>query len=88
MKKEGPRKLYVGSLDYNITEDLLVKIFQAFGDVEKITIQRDEAGQSKGFGFVDVSKLIHVLMLSNLVIVLLSHFSSKIPMQLIVHYLI
>ena len=56
MKKEGPRKLYVGSLDYNITENMLVKIFQAFGDVEKVSIQRDEAGLSKGFGFVDVSK--------------------------------
>ncbi len=54
MKKEGPRNLYVGSLDYHISEDMLKKIFEPFGYVEKLTIQRDENNLSKGYGFVEV----------------------------------
>lgn len=55
MKKEGPRNLYVGSLHYNITEPMLKKIFEPFGYVEKLNIQRDENGLSKGYGFIEVS---------------------------------
>lgn len=54
MKKEGPRNLYVGSLHYNITEPMLKKIFEPFGYVEKLNIQRDENGLSKGYGFIEV----------------------------------
>lgn len=54
MKKEGPRNLYVGSLHYNITEPMLKKIFEPFGFVEKLIIQRDENGLSKGYGFIEV----------------------------------
>ena len=54
MKKEGPRNLYVGSLHYNITEKMLKGIFEPFGYVEKLTIQCDENGLSKGYGFVEV----------------------------------
>lgn len=57
MKKEGPRNLYVGSLHYNINEQMLKKIFEPFGYVEKMTIQRDENGLSKGYGFIEVSNL-------------------------------
>ena len=32
-KAEGPRKLYVGSLHYNISEQMLKPIFEAFGQV-------------------------------------------------------
>ena len=55
MKKEGPRNLYVGSLHYNISEQMLKKIFEPFGHVDKLTIQRDENGLSKGYGFIEVS---------------------------------
>jgi RNA recognition motif-containing protein len=55
MKKEGPRNLYVGSLHYHITEPMLKKIFEPFGYVEKLNIQRDENGLSKGYGFIEVS---------------------------------
>lgn len=54
MKKEGPRNLYVGSLHYNITEPMLKKIFEPFGYVEKLSIQCDENGLSKGYGFIEV----------------------------------
>ena len=53
-KAEGPRKLYVGSLHYNITDAMLKAIFEPFGHVEKLAIQKDENGHSKGFGFVEV----------------------------------
>ena len=63
MKQEGPRKLYVGSLHYNITDQMLKRIFEPFGHVEKMTIQRDENGQSKGFGFVEVSCMLCLTIL-------------------------
>lgn len=34
-KAEGPRKLYVGSLHYNINETMLKKIFESFGNVSR-----------------------------------------------------
>ena len=33
-KAEGPKKLYVGSLHYNISEQMLKPIFEAFGQVQ------------------------------------------------------
>lgn len=54
MKKEGPKKLYIGSLHYNITESIIKSIFEPFGHIEKLQIMRDDAGISKGFGFIEV----------------------------------
>ena len=54
-KAEGPKKLYVGSLHYNINEAMLKAIFEPFGAVEKIQIMKDETGLSKGYGFVEVN---------------------------------
>ena len=54
MKQEGPRKVYVGSLHYDIKEEMLKRIFEPFGTVENLMIQRDDNGQSKGFGFIEV----------------------------------
>lgn len=53
MKQEGPRKVYVGSLHPDIKEEMLKRIFEPFGNVEKLMIQRDDLGQSKGFGFIE-----------------------------------
>jgi RNA recognition motif-containing protein len=36
--KAGPMRLYVGSLHFNITEDMLRGIFEPFGKVNKLTI--------------------------------------------------
>ncbi|MDP6855246.1 MAG: RNA-binding protein [Arenicellales bacterium] len=48
--------IYVGNLPYNLTEDDLRALFAEFGDVSsaKLIIDRD-TGQSKGFGFVEMS---------------------------------
>jgi RNA-binding protein 23/39 len=52
----GPMRLYVGSLHFNITEDMLRGIFEPFGKIESIQLQMDpETGRSRGYGFVTVS---------------------------------
>jgi RNA recognition motif-containing protein len=50
------KKLYVGNLSYNTTEDGLRNLFGSFGTVAsaKIIFDRD-TGNSKGFGFVEMS---------------------------------
>ena len=47
--------VYVGNLSYNITEDSLRSMFEAYGGVvsAKLIMDRD-TGQSKGFGFVEM----------------------------------
>src|SRR5499426_578638 len=47
------KKLYVGNLAFQTTEDELNGIFSQFGAVESVTIITDrDTGRSKGFGFV------------------------------------
>ncbi|MDR2433180.1 MAG: RNA-binding protein [Treponema sp.] len=50
------KKLYVGNLSYNTTEDGLKNLFSGFGSVAsaKIVFDRD-SGNSKGFGFIEMS---------------------------------
>ena len=50
------KKLYVGSLSYNTTEDGLRDFFSKAGGVESASIITDRmSGRSKGFGFVEMS---------------------------------
>jgi len=47
--------LYVGNVADRVTEDMLQRMFEEFGQVETCTIIRDSmTGKSKGFGFVDI----------------------------------
>uniref|UniRef100_A0A8C7MSR4 RNA binding motif protein 39b n=1 Tax=Oncorhynchus kisutch TaxID=8019 RepID=A0A8C7MSR4_ONCKI len=49
----GPMRLYVGSLHFNITEDMLRGVFEPFGRIESIQLMNDsETGRSKGYGFI------------------------------------
>lgn len=49
----GPMRLYVGSLHFNITEEMLKGIFEPFGRIDKIELMKDpETGRSKGYGFI------------------------------------
>ncbi|KAM7284878.1 RNA-binding protein 39 isoform X3 [Ixodes scapularis] len=49
----GPMRLYVGSLHFNITEDMLKGIFEPFGKIDKIELIKDmETNRSKGYGFI------------------------------------
>lgn len=50
-------RLYVGSLHFNITEDMLRSIFEPFGKIEHMQLMIDtETGRSKGYGFITVKK--------------------------------
>jgi splicing factor 3B subunit 4 len=45
--------LFIGNLDINVDETTLYNAFINFGNfVQPVKIQRDETGNSKGFGFV------------------------------------
>lgn len=51
------KKLYVGNLPFNTTEDSLANTFAAFGTVDSVKIITDrDTGRSKGFGFVEMSQ--------------------------------
>lgn len=57
---QGPMRLYVGSLHFNITEEMLRGIFEPFGKIDNIQLIMDtETGRSKGYGFITVSFDFH-----------------------------
>ncbi len=48
-------KLYVGNLDYSVTDDQLGEHFAQAGKVVSATVITDKySGRSKGFGFVEM----------------------------------
>jgi cold-inducible RNA-binding protein len=48
--------IFVGNLDFNTAEDELRKLFEAYGQVDRITILTDrDTGRSRGFGFVEMA---------------------------------
>lgn len=50
------KKLYVGNLSYNISEEELKDVFTPIGEVQSCKIITDAAtGRSKGFGFVEMA---------------------------------
>jgi len=47
--------IYVGNLSHEVTEEDLRQAFEAFGQVESVTIIKDKfTGESRGFGFVEM----------------------------------
>jgi RNA recognition motif-containing protein len=50
------KNIYVGNLDYNVTEQELRAAFEAYGQVDNVTILRDrDTGQPRGFAFVEMA---------------------------------
>jgi len=50
------KNIYVGNLDFRTTEEELRTAFQAYGNVERVTLVRDrDTGQPRGFGFVEMT---------------------------------
>ncbi|KAF1833073.1 splicing factor, CC1-like protein [Decorospora gaudefroyi] len=47
-------RLYVGNIHFSVTESDLRSVFEPYGELEQVVLQRDEAnpGRSKGYGFV------------------------------------
>uniref|UniRef100_A0A6V2PYU0 RRM domain-containing protein n=1 Tax=Ditylum brightwellii TaxID=49249 RepID=A0A6V2PYU0_9STRA len=48
----GDSKLYVGNLDFKVTEEDLFEEFSKVDEVGDVTIITDDSGRSKGFAFV------------------------------------
>ena len=50
------KRLFVGGISFQATEDELKEIFSAVGEVESVKIITDShTGQAKGFGFVEMA---------------------------------
>lgn len=50
---QGPMKLYVGNLHFNIDEEMIRSIFEPFGRIEKIEMLKDsQGGRSRGYCFI------------------------------------
>ena len=50
------KKLYVGNLSYNTTEEQLRELFAQAGAVESASVISDKfSGRSRGFGFVEMA---------------------------------
>ncbi|RAO66259.1 uncharacterized protein BHQ10_002271 [Talaromyces amestolkiae] len=45
-------RLYVGNIHFSITENDIQNVFEPFGELEFVQLQKDETGRSRGYGFV------------------------------------
>lgn len=45
-------RLYVGNIHFSITETDLQNVFEPFGELEFVQLQKEEQGRSRGYGFV------------------------------------
>ena len=49
------KKLYIGNLSYDVTQDEFEKIFSGYNSVSSAVIVSDKfTGRAKGFGFVEM----------------------------------
>lgn len=56
VKKDRMKNIYVGNLDFKVTEDELRQAFSAYGQVDNVTLLKDrDTGQPRGFGFVEMA---------------------------------
>jgi RNA recognition motif-containing protein len=47
--------IYVGNLSRDISEEDLKQAFEAFGQIESVSVVKDKySGESRGFGFVEM----------------------------------
>jgi cold-inducible RNA-binding protein len=50
------KNIFVGNLDFNTREEELRKLFEPFGQVDRVSIMTDrDTGRSRGFGFVEMT---------------------------------
>ena len=49
------KNIFVGNLDFHTSEDELRQMFEAYGQVDRVSILTDrDTGRSRGFGFVEM----------------------------------
>jgi RNA recognition motif-containing protein len=49
------RKMYVGNIPYNVSEEDLRELFSEYGEIESLKIMQDHfTNRSKGFGFIEM----------------------------------
>lgn len=49
------KRLYVGNISFNSSEDVLRQAFAAYGEVDSVHLVTDrDTGQPRGFGFVEM----------------------------------
>ena len=52
------KNIFVGNLDFNTSEDDLRHLFEAYGQVDRVSIMTDrDTGRSRGFGFVEMANV-------------------------------
>ncbi len=50
------KKMYVGNIAYNATEQDLRELFSEYGEIESLKIMKDNfTERSKGFGFIEMA---------------------------------
>jgi RNA recognition motif-containing protein len=50
------KNIFVGNLSFNTAEDELRQVFEAYGQVDRVSIMTDrDTGRSRGFGFVEMT---------------------------------
>jgi len=55
-KRGTVKNIFVGNLSFNTSEDELRQTFEAFGQVDRVSILTDrETGRSRGFAFVEMT---------------------------------
>lgn len=49
------KRIYVGNLNFRATEEDVRQLFEAYGEVENVSLINDrETGRPRGFGFVEM----------------------------------
>jgi RNA-binding protein 23/39 len=56
-------RLYVGNIHFSITESDLQNVFEPFGELEFVQLQKEEQGRSRGYGFVQYVPSFYNLVL-------------------------
>ncbi len=50
------KNIFVGNLDFGVTEESIRQLFEKYGTVERVNIVRDrDTGQPRGFAFVEMT---------------------------------
>jgi RNA recognition motif-containing protein len=54
-EEEGVKNIFVGNLDFNVTEEAVRNLFERYGAVNSARIMTDrDTGRSRGFAFVEM----------------------------------